>query len=374
MTERERFLRVLNFEKPGDRLPMIEWAAWWDKTIERWKGEGLPVDLDRRGALRHFGLDVLICIRASSMSPGCPSAPHDDAGIIQDEASYEAILPHLYPVSSIEGLVTLSRELKPRHDRGEFTIRLWLDGFFWWPRILFGIEPHLYAFYDQPELMHRINRDQADFQLRTLSALFEVLQPDMVGFAEDMSYNNGPMLSKELFDEFLAPYYRQVVPVIRQHGVKVLVDTDGQVEPMVPWLEEVGIEGVYPLERQSGVNVARIRRNHPKFLMMGGYDKMVMPQGEAAMRAEFERLLPVMRSGGFIPSVDHQTPPGVSLENYRIYVRLLSEYAHMAAQRQDEPPTRGGIGRFHEDGLSRLAIPANGVPGRTLTPDSRKGI
>jgi hypothetical protein len=46
---------------------------------------------------------------------------------------------------------------------------------------------------------------------------------------------------------------------------------------------------------------------------------MVMPHGEAAMRAEFERLLPLMKQGGFIPSVDHQTHPGTSLENYNTY-------------------------------------------------------
>jgi hypothetical protein len=34
-----------------------------------------------------------------------------------------------------------------------------------------------------------------------------------------------------------------------------------------------------------------------------------------------------MHSGRFIPSVDHQTPPGVSLDQYRTYVRLLAEYA-----------------------------------------------
>ena len=60
---------------------------------------------------------------------------------------------------------------------------------------------------------------------------------------------------------------------------------------------------------------------------MGGYDKMVMSLGEAAMRAEFERLLPVMRLGGYLPSVDHQTPPGVSLEQYLTYLRLFHEYA-----------------------------------------------
>ena len=44
-------------------------------------------------------------------------------------------------------------------------------------------------------------------------------------------------------------------------------------------------------------------------------------------------LLPVMRQGGFAPSVDHQTPPGVSLENYRIYLRLFREYAEKGAKR-----------------------------------------
>jgi hypothetical protein len=44
------------------------------------------------------------------------------------------------------------------------------------------------------------------------------------------------------------------------------------------------------------------------------------------MHAEFERLVPLMRTGGFIPSVDHQTPPGVSLAEYGVYLRLLRDY------------------------------------------------
>ncbi len=105
-----------------------------------------------------------------------------------------------------------------------------------------------------------------------------------------------------------------------------IVDTDGDVTLLVPWLLENGIEGVLPLERQAGVDGMAMRRQFPKLAMVGHYNKMVMTEGEAAMREEFERLMPIARSGGFIPSVDHQTPPGVSLENYRIYLRLLDEY------------------------------------------------
>jgi uroporphyrinogen-III decarboxylase len=149
----------------------------------------------------------------------------------------------------------------------------------------------------------------------------------MVGFAEDMSYNHGPMLSQNLYNQFVGPYYRQLVPRLKAAGMKVFVDSDGQVHELLPWLIDCGIEGIYPLERQSGVDVQKIRAAYPRFLMLGGFDKRVMNQGESAIRAEFERLLPVMQSGGFIPSVDHQTPPGVSLDDYRLYLQLLREYA-----------------------------------------------
>ncbi len=86
------------------------------------------------------------------------------------------------------------------------------------------------------------------------------------------------------------------------------------------------IDGVLPLERQAGVDIAALRAQHPHMRFIGHFDKMTMPKGEAAMRAEFERLGPLMKSGGFIPSVDHQTPPGVSLEQYCVYLRLLNDY------------------------------------------------
>ncbi|MCP4397243.1 MAG: hypothetical protein GY801_08100, partial [bacterium] len=58
MTTRERFHAIVQFQ-PFDRLPILEWASWWDKTIERWHGEGLTPDLTGRYDIhRHFDQDV----------------------------------------------------------------------------------------------------------------------------------------------------------------------------------------------------------------------------------------------------------------------------------------------------------------------------
>jgi len=224
------------------------------------------------------------------------------------------------------------KKMKPRRDSGESVIWWSFEGFFWYPRTLFGIENHLYAFYDEPELMHRMNEDLLQFNLRVLDRAGEVFAPDFMTIAEDMSYNKGPMLSKACFDAFVAPYYKRLVPKLKERGIRVLVDTDGDVEPIIPWFKECGIQGVIPLERQSQVDVARIREKDPEWLMIGGYDKTIMHLGEAAMRKEFERLLPTMRKGRYIPAVDHQTPPDVSMDNYRIYVRLLEEYTRKAVE------------------------------------------
>jgi hypothetical protein len=327
-TVRSRVVKVLRGEMPEDRMPIIEWASWWHLTIERWQREGLSRELDSIGIKRHFGLDVDYQNWFGAFKP---DAAKGEGEWIRDEADYEALRPHLFPDPPI-----IDRELWTRRaqeqEAGDAVVWISLDGFFWFPRSLFGIEPHLYAFYDQPKLMHRINSDLVEFQRRCIEEFCEICVPDFMTFAEDMSYNHGPMLSKDTFDEFLAPYYREIVPEVTGRGITAIVDSDGQVEPMIPWLEEVGLQGILPLERMAGVDVARIRSNHPNWRMIGGFDKTVMHLGEEAMRREFERLLPTIRAGRFLPSVDHQTPPGVAMKDYELYLEIFREYAARAVE------------------------------------------
>ena len=103
--------------------------------------------------------------------------------------------------------------------------------------------------------MHRMNESLVQYHLACIEAVCDVMKPDFMTFAEDMSYNNGPMLSKGHFDTFLAPYYRRVVPELQRRGIPVLVDTDGDLTQMIPWLKSVGVQGILPLERQAGVDV-----------------------------------------------------------------------------------------------------------------------
>lgn len=330
MTARDCFRSVMDFKTP-ERLPAIEWATWWDRTLERWRGEGLDPTISGDGELHEaFGLDRHDQFWVATLGAGCPEPPSHGAPLIGDRASYRALLPSLFP-AELSDPAAIERAAALREERGSL-LWLTLEGFFWFPRVLFGIEPHLYAFYDQSELMHEINDRLADWHLETIDRFCRIATPDFMTFAEDLSYNLGPMISRDCYEEFLTPYYRRVIPELKRRGIRVIVDSDGDISSAIPWFIDAGIEGALPLERRAGVDICALRSSFPGFLFIGGFDKTVMKDGEAAMRSEFERILPAMRGGGYIPSVDHQTPPDVPLEVYRAYVRLLREYCRKACE------------------------------------------
>ncbi len=329
MNHVERFRAVMDFQ-PVDRLPRWEWAMWWDQTIERWHGEGLPASLPYHRVFdiaRHFGLDPYQQFWFSTTDPTIEATQHHVEGIVSTMDDYLRVRPRLFP-SHAQAIASM-RPWADLQRRGEAVVWCTLEGFFWFPRTLMGFEKISLAFYDQPELLHRINTDLLDFNLRLVDQILDACVPTFMTVAEDMSYNHGPMISQKMFEDFLAPYYRRLLPRLQERGIRTIVDTDGDVTRLVPWLQAVGVDGVLPLERQAKVDGLRLREQFPRLLLVGHFDKMTMHRGEAALRAEFERLVPLMKSGGFIPSVDHQTPPGVPLDQYRVYLRLLEEYTRM---------------------------------------------
>jgi hypothetical protein len=318
-TTRERFLAVMRDGDVSKGFPIIEWAGWWNLTYDNWIRQGAPVNTDLRV---WYGLEEHHQIW---------HGPNRSSGtIVRDEADYERIRSELYPIPQFDPAGMEYR--RKRQESGDAFLWLTLEGPFWYPRTLFGIQNHFYAFYDYPDLMKRINDDMAEFNIRVIEEMCKYYTPEFMTFAEDMSYNHGPMISYDMMDEFMGPFYLRVIPELTKRGIIPMIDSDGDIEPLISWFEKVGLQGILPLERMAGVDVNRIRKNHPKWRMIGGFDKTVMHLGENALRKEFERIKPAVLGGYYIPSCDHQTPPAVSIDDYKMYIRLLREFSEEVAK------------------------------------------
>src|SRR5208282_5326588 len=281
MNHPERFRAVMSFQTV-DRLPRWEWAMWWDRTIARWHEEGLPRNLPFHRVFdiaRSFGLDPYQQFWFSTTEATIEAVQHHVEGRVADMDDYHCIRPRLYPRH--ESAIEAMRPWADRQARGEAVVWCTIEGFFWFPRTLMNFERLCLGFFDQPKLIHQINRDLLHYNLDLIERFCRVCSPTFMTIAEDMSYNKGPMISKKTLEAFLAPYYRELVPRLQERDIPLFMDTGGDVELLVPWLLEVGIAGVLPLERQSGVDGGKLREQFPGLGMIGHFNRLVMSQGEA---------------------------------------------------------------------------------------------
>ena len=186
MNHVERFRAVINFQ-PVDRLPRWEWAMWWDQTIARWHGEGLPRDLKFSQVFdiaQHFGLDPYQQYWFSTTDATIEATQHHVEGMVSTMDDYLRIRPQLFPDhgASIAGMAAWAE----RQRRGEAVVWSTLEGFFWFPRTLMGFEKMMYAYVDEPELLHLINRDLLDFNFRLLDRMFDICVPTFMTIAEEI--------------------------------------------------------------------------------------------------------------------------------------------------------------------------------------------
>lgn len=184
----------------------------------------------------------------------------------------------------------------------------------------------MYAFYDEPEMLHDIAEYICHVYETKLMRVIRMLQPDVVYFMEDLSGKTGPMLSGDFVDEFMGTYYKRLIPLFKEAGVgNVIVDTDGDFAKIIPNFIKAGVDGFLPMDVNAGMDIVAVRRQFPQLKFIGGYNKLMVEKGPEAIDAEFARILPVVRQGGYLVGNDHQLPPSASLENYRYYIRRLKE-------------------------------------------------
>ena len=79
--------------------------------------------------------------------------------------------------------------------------------------------------------------------------------------------------------------------------------------------------------------VALRQRYGKRLRMIGGVDKRAVAAGRDAIRAEMEKLFPLMCEGGFIPKIDHSVSADISWDNFRYYMESLLALHERCANR-----------------------------------------
>jgi len=378
MNSREKFNSVMSFE--DNNMNMKTEFGFWAGTLKKWLANGelkktsetnyinaLDAKIVRAGddiagsgeltdknTLNYFNLDSYLVKFPFDLSPGLPVSLIEDSsdykiyidsyGLKQKEGKVTAGTPMVldYPIKNKKDFYkyrdlydddykkrlpkdwdSLKKSLKGR----DFPIRLGGGpyGFSFFPRHLMGDVVYMTSMYDDPGFIKEFNEYFLNFVMNYWSLILKDLEVDCIFILEDIAYKTGSFISRDMFREFLTPYYLKFMDFLKQFKIKnVFVDCDGLIDELIPLWIEAGVTGIFPIEAVN--NVVEIREKYPDLKMMGGFNKKVLfkDSSKAAIDLELEKVKKIISLGGYIPHVDHAVSEDVTWENFKYYREKLN--------------------------------------------------
>jgi hypothetical protein len=356
MTHLERFNRILHYESV-DRAPY--WGTGgWSQTERRWQSEGKPAD---KGVPEIFGAEDTMGI-GTYYGPW----PHFELEVIEETEdkqimrNHEGIImqvfrsdtdrsmPHFleFPVKTRDDYRKIMKPRLTRPPEERFPedwaeqVAGWKDrtsplclfgdrwsGFFGPLRNMMGLQNLAYAFHDDPALIEEMMDDICDNILAITKRILRDTTIDYWAFWEDMGMKTGPLLSPAMFRKYMVPRYRRVTDYLRSQGVDLIfVDSDGNVDDLIPHWLDAGVNGLWPNEIAAGMEPAPLKKKYGRdLLLFGGIDKRAIAAGRDAIDRELAKVPPLVAEGGYVPMVDHSCPPDISWSNYCYYMEKLWE-------------------------------------------------
>ncbi|NPV08933.1 MAG: hypothetical protein HPY83_13350 [Anaerolineae bacterium] len=371
LNARQRFRQTMTFGDPQGVFFWCRSGALRQATLHRWFQEGLPAELgssDSKEAWRESWRkvrDYLGFDRSEDLPVDYGPLPRFEERILEQDERYQIWIDELgakrldfreQPEPGFQTRTWIEFPVKTRHDYlriierhdaghperypsdwsqyaasikdRDYPVRLVIPSMFSKVRDWMGLEAMSVCMYDDPGLMHEMMEFVADFVIEATRRALADVEVDWVMLHEDMAYKTASMISPAMVRRFMLPGYRRIVSFIRDAGVPVVsMDSDGNINELIPIWLEAGIDSVFPLEIAAGMDPVALRERYGQRLgLIGGIDKRELARDKAAVEREVLAKVPqLLRSGGYIPNVDHGVPTDVPYENFRYFVQLVRE-------------------------------------------------
>ncbi|MCC6123977.1 MAG: hypothetical protein IT426_03370 [Pirellulales bacterium] len=325
---------VIGWTEENAALPDASrpWSKYW--------GTLSPITLpfwacDRRGEIKHRktvrdGFEILeyetgAVTRQIVGNDDAYSMPSFERHHVRDRESWQRCKACLTPSPpwTRERIVAACEPYRRR----ERPLYVDLGGTWGAVRDLMGPERACTVLHDDPALACEMLDWLHEMRKAYLFPLVEYLRPEIVALHEDCCYNHGMMIGPRCFVEMCGTAYREIAELRTGVGVEMFaVDSDGNVGQLIPCLEALGANALYPLEAKANQTVAAFAAAHPRFVLLGGLEKEVVNAGnESAIDKEIGRIEPLLRRGRFFPNLDHTLQPFCTFDNFRRFMTALHD-------------------------------------------------
>ena len=356
MDSRERTFLALEFQEP-DRVPIDFWAS--RGFVETLRGRGVPsleafldahdVDLRYVAGPRYIGppleegCDLWGVKRRRVVVPtpyGSETYSEVEHSPLEEAESVEEVLAYpRWPSPDWFDYSPVAESARRIREGGRVAVfmgdRLNRVAQLKPAMYLRGVERILLDLLLAPEIARAIFERIRTFYLEYARRVFESAAGclDIVCTGDDFGSQQGPLLSPQMWADFLGDGFRAYIDLAHQFGLKVMHHTCGSVRALIPAMVERGLDILQSLQPEAaGMDLGEIKARFGRRLaFQGGISvQRTLPFGSPdEVRREVRRLIEALApGGGYIISTAHNIQADTPLENVETLLAAYHEFGH----------------------------------------------
>ncbi len=190
-----------------------------------------------------------------------------------------------------------------------------------------GLSRMLMDLVENPGLAERILDIPYNYHMVTATRLAS-MGVDMIWLGDDMGEQNRMMISPRLWRKYFKPRMAELIRRIKEANpeIKVAYHSDGNIEPIIPELIDIGLDVLNPVQPGS-MDPARLKRLYGDRLCFWGSidEQYTLPFGTPEeVRAEVkERIRTLGKGGGLIIGPTHHVQLDTPMENFWAMIRAI---------------------------------------------------
>jgi 5-methyltetrahydrofolate--homocysteine methyltransferase len=210
---------------------------------------------------------------------------------------------------------------------------------------MIGIEDCMTMVYEDRDFIEELLEISSQFWVRFVQRAVDE-GVDFIWPADDVAFKTGLFLPPKIMKEMWLPHLKRIIEPALNAGKPVMFHSDGKIDDIVPWLIDIGVDCIQPMD-PYGVDYREYKKRFGNAVCLAGNIDVEYPLAHGKpedVEKDVKEHMDVLKpGGGYVACCSHSIVNYIPHENFIAMINAIHRYGSYEGEQWEA----GGL-EFHE--------------------------
>ena len=200
---------------------------------------------------------------------------------------------------------------------------------FLWAAELCGLDNLLMLMFTEPEFVEDLLDKILENQIGVVKNAIK-MGADIIDDTDDYAFNTGPLMSPDMFEEFIVPRLTKFTNEVHAAGAKIIKHSDGNMNKILHHVVNCGVDAYHSIDPTAHMDIGEVKAKYgDKITLFGNIDcgnLLTFGTPEDVRKAVHDCIKIAAPGGGFVLASSNTIPASAKPENVQMMIDATREF------------------------------------------------